>query len=124
LSPISYNQFAQLARRRGWTAAYLGERFRGRVENPQEFFNHVLQARHAGTVIPYRSVIKFYRQQVRPEQRAGGQRSCACGCQKPVSGRKKLASAACRKRMERRRARTPDSESEKHKKDGAFFCDF
>jgi len=56
---------------------------------------------------------------------AGGKaRSCECGCGKPVYGRKKLASAACRKRMERRRSLTPESGSEKHKKDGAFSVTF
>ena len=126
---VTYADFAKLARRRGWTAAWLAEHFKGRIEQPREFFERVLKAGsgsedRGATLIPYRSVLELYRKEMGPGAANSGARSCDCGCGKPVTGRKRLASGACRKRMERRRSRNPESGSEKHKKDGVFSVTF
>lgn len=126
---VTYGHFAKLALRRGWTAAFLADRFRGKIEEPRAFFERVLACRSNGedlsaSLIPYRSVLEFYQRELSSAMPAGTTRGCECGCGKPVHGRKKLASAACRKRMERRRSRIIKSGSEKHKKDGAFSVTF
>ena len=126
---VTYSDFTKLARRRGWTAASLAERFRAKIEEPRAFFERVLSCSANGgelsaSLIPYRSVLEFYQREAAAAIAGGKARSCECGCGKPVYGRKKLASAACRKRMERRRSLTPESGSEKHKKDGAFSVTF
>lgn len=122
---VSYRDFAELARRRGWTAAWLAERFKGKIEQPREFFERILKAGsgsedRGATLIPYRSVLELYQKKIGPEAVGSESRTCECGCGKPVYGRKRLASDACRKRMERRRSRTPESGVKKAKKDGIF----
>ena len=126
---VTYAHFAKLTHRRGWTAAFLADHFRGKIEEPRVFFERVLACRSNGedlseSVIPFRSVLEFYQRELPRTMPAETIRSCECGCGKPVHGRKKLASAACRKRMERRRSRTPKSGVKKAKKDGAFSVTF
>ncbi len=126
---VTYTDFATLARRRGWTAAFLAEHFRGKIEEPRACFERVLACRFNGedlsnSVIPFRSVLEFYQRELSWSMPAGGTKGCECSCGKPVHGRKRLASAACRKRVERRRARTPESGVKKAKKDGAFSVTF
>jgi len=125
LNTVTYIEFAKLARRRGWTAAWLAERFKGKIEQPREFFERVLKAgsgsEDRGAIpIPYRSVLELYRKELGPGVADSESRRCDCGCGKPVTGRKRLADVACRKRMERRRSRTPESGVKKAKKDGIF----
>lgn len=62
---ITFRDVAALARQRGWTVQHLAERFRGRIEQPAEFFLRVLNGKTPDVFIPYRSVIEFYR---RPQQ--------------------------------------------------------
>lgn len=129
MTVVTFRDFAKLVRRRGWTAASLAERFRGKIEGSREFFERVLRsdsgpADRSGGIIPYRSVIEFYRKKLCSSMAGGQSQLCDCGCGKSVLGRKKLASAACRKRMERRRSRTPESGVKKAKKDGAFSVIF
>ncbi len=62
---VTYADFATLARRRGWTAAFLANHFRGKIEEPRAFFERVLACRSngedlSGSVIPFRSVLEFY----------------------------------------------------------------
>jgi len=62
---ITFKDFAAVARRRGHIVESLADRFRGKIENPSEFFERVMSCRHKGedrswVVIPYRSVIAFY----------------------------------------------------------------
>lgn len=126
---VTYAEFAKLAHGRGWTAAFLAERFRGKIEEARAFFERVLACRSngedlSGSLIPYRSVLDFYQKELSSTMPAGGTRSCDCGCGRPVRGRKRLASAACRKRMERRRSRIPESGVKNAKKDGAFSVTF
>ena len=123
---VTYADFAKLARRRDWTAAFLAEHFRGKIEEPRAFFERVLACRSngedlSGSLIPYRSVLEFYQREFSSAMPPGGTGGCECGCGKPLHGRKKLASAACRKRVERRRARTPESGVKKPRKTGGFL---
>jgi hypothetical protein len=109
---VTFKEFAHLAKRRGHTVDSLTDLFRGKIEDPREFFDRVLSCRYKGedrstVVIPYRSVIEFYRQDchffmdLNPKQRL-----CACGCGLPVFDRKKWAKPGCRKRTQREQSVT------------------
>lgn len=109
---VTLREFAQLAKRRGHTVDSLTDLFRGKIEDPREFFERVMSCRYKGedrsnVVIPYRSVIDVYRQDchflkdLNPRHRL-----CACGCGQPVFDRKKWAKPACRKKTQRRESVT------------------
>ena len=104
---VNFKDFATVAKRRGHTVESLADRFRGKVENPSEFFERVMTCKYKGedrswAVIPYRSVLEFYSQELHYFQDSNRKhRLCACGCGQPVFDRKKWASAACKKRMQR-----------------------
>jgi len=126
---VTFRDFAALAKRKGWTAEFLVEEFRGKIEEPSEFFHRVLSCKYKGedrswVVIPYRSVLEFYHKELSPLIAEGNVRLCECKCGRRVHGRKSYASVACRKRMERRRSETPKRGSEKPNKDMAFSVTF
>ena len=104
---VTFKDFAAVARKRGHTAESLAERFRGKIENPSEFFERVMTCRHHGedrsdVVIPYRSIIEFYNEELHYFRDSNTKhRQCACGCGLPVFDRKKWASPACKKRIQR-----------------------
>jgi hypothetical protein len=106
MTEITFKVFAKLAIKRGHTAETLADRFRGKVEQPTEFFERVLTCRHkhedrSDVVIPYRSVIEFYSSELHYFADANQKhRRCACGCGAPVFDRKKWASPACRQKIE------------------------
>jgi hypothetical protein len=50
---ITFGEFAKLAQRRHWTAEALAFRFRGKIEEPGEFFHRVLQGKTPGALIAY-----------------------------------------------------------------------
>jgi hypothetical protein len=108
---LTYGEFSRLAKAKGWTAAYLAEQFRGKIESPTEFFHRVLDSRNAGCAIVYRSVIDFYLKKSAPLPAAGdpARNRCACGCDRPLFGRKKFATAYCRLKAYRRRSATGKS---------------
>lgn len=115
---ITYGQFARLAKAKGWSPAYLAERFRGKIETPSEFFHRVLDTRNAGIAIAYQSVIQFYFENVGPAAGVSERKTCACGCDRPLTGRKKLATGYCRVKMARHRSATRKSGVQKAQ-DGA-----
>jgi len=126
---VTFRDFAALAKRRGWTPEFLAEEFRGKIEEPSDFFHRVLSCKYKGEdrswlVVPYRSVLEFYHKELSPLIAEGNVRLCECKCGRRVHGRKSYASVACRKRMERRRSETPKRGSEKPNKDGAFSVTF
>jgi hypothetical protein len=104
---VTFKDFATVARKRGHTAESLAERFRGKIENPSEFFERVMSCRYHGedrsdVVIPYRSVLEFYNEELHYFRDSNTKhRQCACGCGLPVFDRKKWASPACKKRIQR-----------------------
>jgi hypothetical protein len=107
---VTYGQFAALAKAQGWTAQFLAEKFRGSLEKPAEFFHRVLDPKNGDLVIPYRSVMDFYRASVQSAAGDPAVKRCACGCGRPLFGRKRSASGACRVRMHRRRSVTGKSD--------------
>lgn len=87
--------------------------FRGKIEEPREFFERVMSCRikvggryedRSDCVITYRSVVEFHRQELHYfKDVAKHYRTCACGCGMPIFGRQIYARSACRKRSERNR---------------------
>ena len=101
---LTFGQFAALAKAKRWSVQRLAEQFRGKIESPADFSHRLLDPRNADAAIPYRSVLEFYQRNASgPGEKPEG-RSCACGCDRPVSGRKKLATGYCRVKMARRRS--------------------
>jgi hypothetical protein len=104
---ITFKDFATVAKKRGHTAESLADRFRGKIENPSEFFERVMTCRYRGedrssVVIPYVSVIEFYSQELHYFQNSNQKhRQCACGCGLPVFDRKKWALPSCRQKTEK-----------------------
>ena len=104
---VTFKNFADVAKRRGHTPESLAALFRGKIEEPREYFERVLSCRYRGedrgaVLIPYRSVIEFYQQEEHYFTDSNlRQKTCACGCRRPVFDRKKWASSGCRKRAQR-----------------------
>jgi hypothetical protein len=114
LPPITCGDFAKLAKKKGWSAEFLAERFKGLIEKPSEFFHRCLSgSSSADVVIPYRSVINFYHQEANPFVREPFTRLCLCGCLRRLYGRKKYATAYCRKKACLERARNPKTNLKK-----------
>jgi len=98
---ITFRQFTEMARRRNLTSQSLAKRFRGRIENPLEFFTRVLSDKSPASLIPYRSVLEFYGVMSAPIVPALARPVCACGCRAPVFDRKKWAKPGCRTKARR-----------------------
>jgi hypothetical protein len=107
---VTFRDFRELMDRRNHDVDGLVDLFRGKIEDPREFFERVMSCRYHGedrgdVVIPYKSVIDFYEQELHYfKDAAKRQRLCECGCGKPVFGQYKFASDTCRKRVQRRKA--------------------
>lgn len=107
MSEITFKDFAAVAKRRGHSAESLAEIFRGKIEEPRDFFERVMAGKWKGedrsdVVIPYRGVIEFYQSELHYFGDSNAiHKRCACGCGAPVFDRKKWASAACRKKFQR-----------------------
>ncbi len=92
------------ARRRGW-AEFCGLQGLPPLELPGMSIAARYQAVGNGVPIPMARVVARAIRERRV--RAVDVRLCKCGCGRIVSGRQEMATAACRKRMERRRKRDP-----------------
>jgi hypothetical protein len=108
---ITFEQFRDLVTQRGHDVDGLVAMFRGKIDDPREFFERVMSCQwhykdRSGVVIPYRSVVEFYAQELHYYKDVAGarQRLCRCGCGRPVFGQYKFASDSCRKRVQRRDA--------------------
>jgi hypothetical protein len=101
MDQVTFADFTKLAARRRWTPESLAKRFRGVIENPSEFFHRVFESKNATAIIPYRSAIVFYTQELKPQAQASRDKSCSCGCGQAVFDRKKWASPGCKKRLQR-----------------------
>jgi hypothetical protein len=104
---VTFKDFATVARKRSHTAESLAERFRGKIENPSEFFERVMTCRYHGedrsdVVIPYRSVPEFHNEELHYFRDSNQKhRQCACGCGLPVFDCKKWAFPGCRQKIAR-----------------------
>jgi len=103
---VTFHDFAALAKRKGWTPEFLAGEFRGKVDNPSEFFHRVLGGKHGGVAIPFHTVLDLYHKELSPLMQDEAVRLCVCGCQKQAHGRKRYASAYCRLKTYRRGALT------------------
>jgi hypothetical protein len=102
---ITFKAFAGLAHQRLWTVQHLAERFRGRIENPTEFFTRVIEGKFPAILIPYRSVIEFYQFAIVGPQALSARPVCACGCGRIVFDQKKWATPGCRTKVQRKKVR-------------------
>ncbi|MDH3445441.1 MAG: hypothetical protein OEN50_16055 [Deltaproteobacteria bacterium] len=104
---ITFKDFAAVAKRRRHTPESLAAIFRGKIEEPREFFERVMSCRYKGedrsdVPISYRSVIAFYQAELNYfSDSNSNHRQCACGCGHPVFDRKKWATPGCRQRIAR-----------------------
>jgi len=116
---VTYGQFKDVMEQRNHDVDELVDLFSGKIDEPRKFFERVMTCRWKDTetgryedrsdvVIPYKSVIEYYRQELHYFKEATKrQRLCPCGCNKPVFGQYKYASETCRKRLQRRKAVVP-----------------
>ncbi len=87
---ITYKDFKALMERRNHDADELVDLFRGKIEEPRQFFDRVMSCHwrnprtgryedRSDVVIPYRSVIAFYQQEVHylQETPSGSATECA-----------------------------------------------
>jgi hypothetical protein len=103
---VTFGDFTTLAKQRHWSAEFLAATFRGKIEQPSEFFHRLLSGAAPATLIVYRSVLDLYENEsgVNNMQTASSRPTCACGCGAAVFDRKKWATPGCKKRMQRRAA--------------------
>ena len=99
---VTYSDFAKLAHQRHWTIESHAARFRGKIDEPREFFSRVLKASGAA-LLPYRSVIDFYEAGLNIFPRSPQLTTVRLGCKQEVLDRKKWALAGCRKRVARKK---------------------
>ena len=118
---VTFREFRELMERRNHSGDELVDMFRGKIEDPREFFERVMSCRvkiggryedRSNCMIPYRPAIEFYREELHFFKDAAKktQRLCQCGCGKPVFGQYKFASDTCRKRLQRRQGFVPAEE--------------
>jgi len=115
---VTFRDFASLAKHKGWTAEFLAEEFRGKIEGPSEFFHRVLSCKYKGkdrswVVIPYASVLVLYWQELSPFVEDKSVRLCICGCQRRVYGRKQYATNYCRNKAYRERRQATEDYAKK-----------
>jgi len=102
---ITFKEFADLAKRRHWSAQDLAARFRGRIDSPLEFFTRVLSGKSPDAAIPYRSVIDLFTSSQIAEASRSSRPVCSCGCGQVVFDRKKWATPGCRTKAHRGKVR-------------------
>lgn len=84
---VTYSEFAKLAHQRHWTIESLAARFRGKIDEPREFFSRVLKASGAA-LLPYRSVIDFYEAGLNIFPRSPQLTTVRLGCKQEVLDRR------------------------------------
>lgn len=107
MNEITFKEFRELMAKRKRTVDDLVDLFRGKIEDPREFFERVISCRYKGedrgnVVVPYRSVIEFYRQEFAYlKDSEEEERKSAVKRKRPVSEERK---AVLRKQAEMMRA--------------------
>jgi hypothetical protein len=112
---VTFADFARLAHRNGWTVEELAREFRGLFdgspgdpgyESPRAYLKRVLSGDPSWeSVIPFRPIVDKYVRAKRYSTIGDHIRRCECGCGRPVWHRKRAATDACRKRLQRARDR-------------------
>ena len=110
---VSFRDFTALAKRKGWKPEFLAVEFRGKVDSPSELFHRVLGGKFGDVVIPFHTVLDFYRKELSPLINEQAIKLCVCGCQKRAYGRKRFASSYCRLKVHRKGSLTSKRGSEK-----------
>lgn len=114
MTEITFKNFADVARKRGHNAESLSALFRGKIDEPREFFERVMSGKYHGedrsaVIIPYASVMDFYQAEAHYFVDSNAkQRLCACGCNRPVFDRSKWATPGCKKKSQRGESGTGD----------------
>jgi hypothetical protein len=79
--------------------------FRGKIDDPRDFFGRVMSCKsrnpeldRSEVVIPYKSVLEYYRQELHYFKEAAKSKQRFCECGKPIFGRENHCSRACRQR--------------------------
>jgi hypothetical protein len=107
---LTFKEFSQLATKRNHTAESLAALFRGKIDQPRDFFERVMSCRLkdcSDLPIPYRSVIEFYQRELHSIADTNARhRRCVCGCGQPVFDRQKWATHGCKKKIQREKSRT------------------
>ena len=118
---VTFKDFQKLMIRRKRTVDDLVDIFRGKLDDSRDFFERVMSCQwrdpetrryedRGFVVIPYRSVLKFYFEELhyledskqKPVVLAEpGKPTCACGCGEAIFGRKRWARPGCKKRLQR-----------------------
>ena len=112
MNEITFKEFSTVARKRGHSAESLAGLFRGKIDDPREFFERVRSCKYhnedrSAVAIPYRSVIEFYQAELHYFADSNSKhRACACGCSRPVFDRAKWATPGCKKKAQREESRT------------------
>ena len=108
MNAVTFKEFSELMTRRRHDVDALVHLFRGKLEDPREFFERVMSCKYkyedrSEVVIPYRCVLEFYEHELHyfRDTMDKRQRLCRCGCGKPVFGQRKFAAESCRKRIQR-----------------------
>jgi hypothetical protein len=118
---VTFKDFQKLMIKRKRTVDDLVDIFRGKLDDSRDFFERVMSCQwrdpetrryedRGFVVIPYRSVLKFYFEELhyledskkKPVVIAEpGKPTCACGCGEAVFDRKRWARPGCKKRLQR-----------------------
>ena len=93
---VTFKDFSALMELKGWTPEFLAEQFKGKIEGPLKFFQRMMVGKpNWDVIIPYRSVLVSYHEELAPFVREGKVRLCICGCGRRVYDRKDYASRSC-----------------------------
>jgi hypothetical protein len=117
---ITFREFQLLMKQRNHDVDELVNTFAGKIDEPRKFFERVMSCEwrnpdtgrledRGDVVIPYKSVVKFYQEELHyfKDTAKKSQRLCQCGCGKPVFGQYRFASESCRKRLQRSKVLVP-----------------
>ncbi len=121
VTEVTFKDFRNLMLKRKRTVDDLVDIFHGQLDENRSFFDRVFSCQwrnpdtgrfedRSDVVIPYRSVLKFYFEELhyledskkkRVVIAEPGKPTCACGCGEAIFGRKRWARPGCKKRLQR-----------------------
>jgi hypothetical protein len=109
---ITFGEFRNLAKQRGWIFEWLLEQVKGELDKPTDTLRRIMygalvDGKHQllpDVVIPYTCLIELYQRATQPKPALTGEKACACGCGGALRGKQRYASPLCRKRAQRARS--------------------